>query len=85
MWILVTFGAGLRNAQKTARQVLYLDRRAVCRCNMLGRMASSASYSGVFAFENVTGELVIEGLGIPFDERKIRTVVFGVATRALVA
>ena len=48
-------------------------------------MAASASYSGVFAFKDISGELVIEGLGVPFDEREILAIVLGVAARALVA
>jgi len=84
MWILVAGSAGLRNSQKAARQVLHLDRRALRSRNMLGRMASSACYSGMFALENVTGELVIEGLGIPFDKRKILAIVFRVTAGALI-
>ena len=52
---------------------------------MLGSMAASAGYSGVFAFENIAGKLVIEGLRVPLDERKILTVVFGVAAGTLIA
>lgn len=85
MRILVASRAGLRNTQKAARQVLHLDRRALRGSDMLGSMASSASYPGVFAFENITGELVIEGLDVPFNERKILTVVLGVAAGAVVA
>ena len=77
--------AGLRNAQKAARQVLDLDRRARGGDDVVDGVAASAGHSGMLAFENVTGELVIEGLGVPLDERKILTVVFGVAAGALIA
>ena len=84
MRIFVAGGAGLRNAQKAARQVLDLDRRALHGSDMLGGMASGACYSGVFAFQNITGDLVIEGLSVPFDKRKILTIVFRVAAGAFV-
>jgi len=83
--ILVAGGAGLRNAQKAARKVLHLDRRALRWDNMIGAMAASTSHAGMLAFENITGKFVIEGFGIPLDERKILTVVFRVTARALLA
>lgn len=79
--ILVASGAGLRNAQKTARQILGLDRRARRRIDMVGTVAAGAGYPGMFAFENIAGELVIENFRIPLDERKILAIVFGVAAR----
>jgi hypothetical protein len=48
-------------------------------------MTASASHAGVLAFENVAGKSVIEGFGIPLDERKILPVVFRVTARALLA
>ena len=83
--ILVTSHAGLRNAQKAAAQVLDLDRRALRGGDVVGGVAASAGYSRMLAFENITGELVIERFGIPLDERKILPVVFGVAARTLIA
>jgi len=83
--ILVAGGAGLRNAQKRPRQILHLDRRARCGGDVVGGVATSAGHSGMLAFENVTGELMIERLAVPLDERKILTVVFGMAAGALIA
>ena len=71
--------------QKAARQVLDLDSRALRGGEVVGSVAASAGHSRMFTFENITGELVIERLGIPLDERKILPVVFGVAARALIA
>ena len=83
--ILVASGAGLRNAQETARQILHLDRGTLRGGDVIGAMAASASHAGMLAFENITGKFVIEGLGIPLDERKILAVVFRVTARALLA
>ncbi len=85
MRVFVAGDAGLRNAQKAARQVLDLDRRARCGGDVVGCVATSAGHSGMLAFENVTGELMIERLAVPLDERKILTVVFGMAAGALIA
>ena len=52
---------------------------------MFGGMASFAGYTSMFAFENITGELVIEDLCVPLDEREIFTVVFGVTLGTLIA
>ncbi len=48
-------------------------------------MALVAGKSGVFAFEHVSGFLVVERLGVPFNEREVFAVVFGVAAGALLA
>ena len=83
--VLVTRDAGLRYTQKAARQVLHLDRGALRGGDVVGAMAASARHAGMLALENVAGEFVIEGFGIPLDERKILTVVFRVTARALLA
>ncbi len=83
--VFVARDAGLRHAQKAARQVHHLDRGALRGGNVIGAMAASASHAGMLAFENVAGKFVIEGLGIPLDQRKILTVVFRVTARALLA
>ena len=83
--ILVAGNTGLRNAQKAARQILHLDRGALRGGDVIGTMTASASHAGVLAFENVAGKSVIEGFGIPLDERKILPVVFRVTARALLA
>ena len=83
--ILMAGNAGLRYTQKAARQVLHPDRGALGGGNVIGTMAASARHTCMLAFENVAGEFVIEGFGIPLDERKILTVVFRVTARALLA
>jgi len=83
MRVLMAGSAGLRYSQKTARQVLHLDRSALLRCDVIGTVAASASHARMFSFENVSGKFVVERLGIPLDQRKILAVMFGVATRAL--
>lgn len=48
-------------------------------------MALIAGEAGVFALEQVAGFLVIEFIGIPFNEREVHAVVVGVAAHALLA
>ena len=81
MRVLVAGGAGRPQSQVGAVQVL--NRRPFLRNDVSGSVATCAAQSGVFAFENVTGLAMIEGLGVPLDERKIFAVVLRVAARAL--
>ena len=46
---------------------------------MLGGVAFVAGDALMFPFENVAGQVVVKGLGIPFDQGKIFTVMLGVA------
>lgn len=46
-------------------------------------MALVAGQGGMFAFERVSSLLVIEGLDVPLDQRKICAVMFGMAAGAL--
>ena len=48
-------------------------------------MAFLAIQPRVFAFEKVSGFLVIELFGIPFDQREVRSIVIGVAAHTLLA
>ena len=48
-------------------------------------MAFVAVHSGVLALEQISGFLVVEGLGVPFDKGEVFAVVVGVATGALLA
>ncbi len=52
---------------------------------MLGGVTFSARHAHMFALQQIPGELVVERLRVPLDERKILAVVFGVALRALIA
>ena len=85
MRVLVTGGTGLREAEKTVRQILRLNQGAGRRFDMFGGVAPGAGHSSVFAFEDVAGELVIEGPGVPFNESEVFAVVFRVTARTSVA
>ena len=81
--VLVASSASLWYSQKTARQVLHLDRSALLRCDVIGTVAASTSQAGMFSFENVSGKFVVESLRVPLDQRKIRAVMFRVTARTL--
>jgi hypothetical protein len=51
MRILVASSASLGRSQKTARQILHLDRSALLRWDVIGTMAASTSHAGMFSFE----------------------------------
>ena len=48
-------------------------------------MAFLALHASMLPFEGVARLLMIEGLGVPLDERKVEAVVIGVALRAFLA
>ena len=48
-------------------------------------MAFLALHASMLPFEGVASLLMIEGLGVPLDERKFEAVVIGVALRAFLA
>jgi len=48
-------------------------------------MAFFALHASMLPFEGIARLLMIEGLGIPLDERKVEAVVIGVALRAFLA
>jgi hypothetical protein len=50
---------------------------------MLCRVTAVAAEARVLALEGVSGLLVIERLGIPFDQGKVFALVFGVTAYAL--
>jgi hypothetical protein len=83
--ILMASSASLWYPQKTARQVLHLDRSALLRCDVIGTVAASTSHAGMFSFEKVSGEFVVESLGVPFHQWKILAVMLRVTARTLFA
>ncbi len=85
MRVLVAGRACSREPQVRMVEVLILNRRAILRRNVSCVVAFIATHTCVLAFENVPSVLVIEGLGVPLDQRKILTVMLGVAARAFLA
>jgi hypothetical protein len=83
--IFVAGGTRSRYAQVRAVEILFFNRGAILRQNVGWHVALVASQPRVFAFEDVSGFLVIEGLDVPFDERKIHSVVLGMAAGTFLA
>lgn len=83
--VFVAGHARLRNPQEGLAEVLHLYIRALGSRDAIGKMALVAGQAGVFAFQQVSGFLVIELVRIPLDQRKIRAVVIGVAAHAFLA
>jgi len=80
--ILMAGSAGLGNADEAPVEVPHLDERAVSRGNVLRCMTLLTFDPSVFSFQHVARLFMIEGLGVPLDDRKIETVVIGVALSA---
>ena len=81
--ILMARCATRGNAQKCPIQILDLDARAlVCR-HVVRRMASLAGQPRMFALEEISRFLVVEGLDVPSHQGKIFAIMFGVAADAL--
>lgn len=83
--VLVTGHTIRGNAQKGLIQVSNFDRGARGRRYVLGAMTAIAGDPRVFALEDVSRLLVVEGCDVPFDQRKIFSVMLGVATHASLA
>lgn len=83
--ILVTSGAGRGQAQIGAAQVFDLDRRPLRRHNSRRRVATIAGQPCVLALKRVSSFFVIESFCVPLDQRKVFTIVFGMAAGALPA
>jgi len=80
--VLVAGDAALRYSEKRPRQILDLDHRARYRTDVLRGMALVTGDALMFPLQNVARQLMIEGLGIPLDERKVFPVVLRVALAA---
>lgn len=77
--VLMAAGAGWRESQECAVQVLHFDGAARRSWNFRRRVALRASQAGMFSFKSKASLGVIESLGLPLDEGKVLTVVVGVA------
>jgi hypothetical protein len=69
-------------------QIFHLNARAQGRRNVVGLVTLLAGYSLVFAFEWIPSLIVVQGFffrRIPVNHIKIRTVMIGMALRALLA
>lgn len=85
VFVLVTRQAGAREAEERPIRILDLDRRALLRRNVRRTVALVASKTGVLAFQQISSLFVIEGFGIPLDEREIFAIVLGVTAGAFLA
>jgi len=83
--IFVARSAGLRDSQERLTQILRLDVGSLGRRNLFRKMALVASQTGMLAFQQVSSFLVVEFVRIPLDQRKIGTIVIGVAAHAFLA
>lgn len=85
MLILVAGDATGGEAKVGPVQVFFFDRRSLLRGDVRRIVAFVAGQSGVFAFEQIAGLLVVESCNVPLHQGKVFTVVLGVATGALLA
>lgn len=83
--ILVAVGTRRRDAEITSVEIFILDRLLLLRGDSRRVVALVASHSDVLALEDVSRVFMVEGLDVPFNQRKIFAIVFRVAARALLA
>src|SRR5215469_2425660 len=83
MLILMAGDTCTRDAQVGSIQILGLDRSTLPRRNVRSIVAFVARRSRVPAFKLVSRVFMVEGLGVPLDQRKIFSVMFRVAPGAL--
>ena len=83
--ILMAGGAGGGKAEIGSAEIFDFDRTAFLRRNVRGIMALGALQPCMLALENVPGIFVIKGFDIPLNQGEIFTVVFGMASGALLA
>ena len=74
-----------RKTQKRPVQIFDLDGRTLSGRYFTGEVAFIAAQTRVLAFEYVSRLLVVESLGIPFDDGEVLAVVLRVAAHALLA
>lgn len=74
-----------RNSEVSTGQILDFDGCAFLRRDMRWVVALVAGESRVFPLKHVAGIFVIEGFGVPLDERKVFAVVLRVTSGALLA
>lgn len=80
--ILVAGGTAFGDAHEAAIEVFDFDQRPFGGGNMFGCVALLTFHAGVLAFEDVPRLFVIESLDVPFDQRKVESIVIGVALDA---
>ena len=83
--IFVTGRAGGGHTEIGAVQILFLNGRTFLRRDAGGIVALVAGQSSVLALKQISGFLVVESLGVPFNKREVFAVVLRVATGALLA
>ena len=83
--IFVARNAGSRKTEKGAVQIFIFDCRAFLRGYARCVVALVTGQSRVLAFQHVPGFLVVEGLGVPFNQREVFAIVFGVTASTLLA
>ena len=83
--ILMAGGTGGGKAEIGSAEIFDLDRTTFLSRNVRGIMALGALQPCMLALENVPGIFVIEGFGIPLDQREIFTIVLGMTAGALLA
>lgn len=83
--VLMASPAGGRQSEVGSTQVFDLDGVAFLRADLCWSVAAIATDPGVLALKDVSSLFVIEGFGIPLNQRKVFAIVLGVTTRALLA
>lgn len=83
--IFVAGCAGSREPKIGAAQIFFFDCRPLLRRDVRRIVTLAALQPCVLAFEDVSSLFVVEGLWVPFHEREIFTIVFGVTARAFLA
>ena len=83
--IFVTSGASLGNAEEGLVQILDFYQRTIGGHYMLCRVAAVARQARVFGLQRISGLLVVKGVRVPLHDRKIFSVVVGVAAHAALA
>jgi hypothetical protein len=83
--IFVASDASGRNSEIRVGWILDLDGGAFLGRDARRIVALVASQAGMLAFQYIAGVLVIEGVDVPLDQRKIHAIMIGVAAGALLA
>lgn len=83
--IFVAGGAGSREPKIAAAQIFLFDGQPILWRDARRIVTLAALQPCVLPFQDVAGLFVVEGLRVPFHEREIFTIVFGVTARAFLA
>ena len=83
--IFVAGGAGSRDPEIGADQILFFDCCPLLRRDVRWIVTLGALDPCMLAFEDVSDLFVVEGLRVPFHEREVFTIVFRVTSRAFLA